>query len=109
MLTNIVLSVSAAEQDPTILGSAENPIQILGFCTGLLPASVLVAARDTSELFELAREVISVTARMVHEIVRRMVLIEDSPRAWATTYVGISPEKANQILEEFHSSQVSNS
>lgn len=97
----------AAEQDPTILGSGQNPVQVLGFCTGLLPASAIIAARDTSELFTLAREIISITFRMAYEIRRRMLLIEDDPSSWAMTYVGLTAEKMEKILDEFHKSQVS--
>ncbi|KAI4860812.1 putative polyketide synthase [Hypoxylon rubiginosum] len=97
--------IVAAEQDPTILGSGQNPVQVLGFCTGLLPASAIIAARDTSELFTLAREIISITFRMAYEIRRRMLLIEDDPSSWAMTYVGLTAEKMEKILDEFHKSQ----
>ncbi|KAI1781137.1 putative polyketide synthase [Hypoxylon cercidicola] len=97
--------IVSAEQDPTILGSGQSPVQVLGFCTGLLPASAIIAARDTSELFTLARELISITFRMAYEIRRRMLLIEDDPSSWATTYVGLSAEKMEKILNEFHKSQ----
>lgn len=111
MLTRDILAdlfdIRAAEQDPTILGSGQNPVQVLGFCTGLLPASAIIAARDTSELFTLAREIISITFRMAYEIRRRMLLIEDDPSSWAMTYVGLSAEKLEKILDEFHKSQVS--
>ncbi|KAI6092709.1 putative polyketide synthase [Hypoxylon rubiginosum] len=97
--------IVSAEQDPTILGSGQSPVQVLGFCTGLLPASAIIAARDTSELFTLAREIISITFRMAYEIRRRMLLIEDDPSSWAMTYVGLSGEKMDKILDEYHQSQ----
>ncbi|KAI2634211.1 putative polyketide synthase [Hypomontagnella submonticulosa] len=97
--------IVSAEQDPTILGSSGSPVQILGFCTGLIPASTIIAARDTVELFRLAREIISITFRMAYEIRRRMILIEGDTGSWAKTYVGISAEKTKRILDEFHKSE----
>ncbi|KAI0970338.1 putative polyketide synthase [Xylaria arbuscula] len=97
--------IVAAEQDPTILGSTHNPVQILGFCTGALPAATIIAARDTSEMFDLAREIISITFRMAYEIRRRMILIEDVPKSWAKTYLGLSVETVEGILNEFHENQ----
>ncbi|KAF3067794.1 Conidial yellow pigment biosynthesis polyketide synthase [Trichoderma lentiforme] len=93
-----------AERDPTILGTPERPVEILGFCTGLLPAAVVVAAKDTSELHTLAREIVQVTFRMTREIVRQTKLVEDSSGDWARTYIGITREKMESILDDFHSS-----
>ncbi|UKZ81664.1 Type I Iterative PKS [Trichoderma virens FT-333] len=93
-----------AERDPTILGTSERPVEILGFCTGLLPATAVVAAKDTSELHTLAREIVSITFRMTREIVRQTKMVEDSSGDWARTYVGITREKMKSILDEFHSS-----
>jgi hypothetical protein len=81
-------------------------VQVLGFCTGLLPAAAIVAAKDSSELFLLSREIISVTFRMAYELKKRMVLIENAHGSWARTYTGLSVEKAQRILDEFHNSQV---
>lgn len=96
-----------AEEDPSILGSEQDPVQALAFCTGLLPAAALVAARDTSELFDIGIEIISITFRMAHEIIRRMKLIEDTKRSWAITVVGKTPDQVQPILDEFHKVQVS--
>jgi Starter unit:ACP transacylase in aflatoxin biosynthesis len=96
-----------AEEDPSILGSEQDPVQVLAFCTGLLPAAALVVARDTSELFDIGIETISITFRMAYEIIRRMKLIEDTNRSWATTVVGKTPDKVQPILDEFHKVQVS--
>ncbi|PNP56850.1 hypothetical protein THARTR1_03085 [Trichoderma harzianum] len=91
-----------AERDPTILGTPERPVEILGFCTGLLPAAAVVAAKDTSELHALAREIVLVTFRMTREIVRQTKLVEDSSGDWARTYIGISRERMKSILDDFH-------
>lgn len=88
-------------------GIQQNLVQILAFCTGLLPAAALVAAKDTSQLLESGMETVSITFRMAHEIVRRMKLIEDTDRSWSLTVVSKSPDKVQPILEEFHMAQVS--
>ena len=98
---------SNAERDPTILGTPDRPAEMLAFCTGLLPASAVAAARDTAELHVLALEIISVTFRMTWELIRRSKLIEDGPGGWARTYIGIQPERMNSILDEFHTNNVS--
>jgi hypothetical protein len=84
-----------------------SPVQILGFCTGLLPASAVVAARDTTELYNLACDIVSITFRMAWEVLRRMTLIEQDSAAWGRTYVDLSQEKVQGILDEFHESNVS--
>ncbi|KAK2758595.1 Type I Iterative PKS [Arachnomyces sp. PD_36] len=94
-----------AEEDPSILGSNQNPVQVLAFCTGLLPAAALVAARDPSELFDIGIEIISITFRMAYEIFRRMKLIEDTKRSWAVTVIGKTPQQVQPILDEFHKVQ----
>jgi hypothetical protein len=75
---------------------------VLAFCTGLLPASALVAARDTTELFDIGMEIINITFRMAYEIDRRAHLIEETNRSWATTVVGKTPENVQPILDQFH-------
>ena len=86
---------SYAEEDPSILGSEDDPTQVL-----------LVAARDTSELAKIGKEIISITFRMAHEIILRMKLIEDTNLSWAATLVGKTPEQVQPVLDEFHEAQV---
>ncbi|KAF1954279.1 hypothetical protein CC80DRAFT_595084 [Byssothecium circinans] len=94
-----------AEEDPSILGSQHDPVHVLAFCTGLLPARALVAARDTSELFEIGREIINITLRMAHQIDRRAKLIEDTNQSGAVTVVGKTPNAVQAILNELHGAQ----
>ncbi|MCJ1403878.1 hypothetical protein MMC11_007101 [Xylographa trunciseda] len=94
-----------AEEDPSILGSEGTPIEILAFCTGLLPAAAAAAARDTSELLKIAIEVVSITFRMAFEISRRMKLVEGTGDKWATTIVGYPLDKAQDTLDNFHKTQ----
>ena len=94
-----------AEEDPSILGSAESPTEVMGFCTGLLPAAAAVAARDTSEIFPLATELVSIAFRLAFELNRRSKLVESTRGSWATTIVGATVEKTQSILDEFHKDQ----
>jgi iterative type I PKS product template protein len=94
-----------AEEDPSILGSENDPVHVLAFCTGLLPAAALVAARDTSELFEIGIQIISITLRMCIAMQRRLFMVEDTNLNWATTLVGKAPETVQPILDEFHKVQ----
>lgn len=98
-----------AEEDPSILGSESQPTEILAFCTGSLPAAVVAAARDTSEVLKFGVEMVSIVFRMSYEISRRMRLVEDASVGWATTIVGAQVAKMEATLKEFHESQVSES
>ncbi|KAK4042018.1 hypothetical protein C8A01DRAFT_44909 [Parachaetomium inaequale] len=94
-----------ADADPTILGSAAQPVDIIGFCGGLLPAAVAVAAQDTSQLFALSREIVSISFRLACEVARRKRLVDDSPASWGRTYVGLQRDHVQDILDRFHESQ----
>jgi hypothetical protein len=96
-----------AEEDPTILGSEDEPVEILAFCTGLLPAAAVVAARDTSELIALSSEIVAITLRMSVAIQQRLMIIENSDLSWATTLVGATPGNVQGILDDFHETKVS--
>lgn len=63
---------SEASEDPTILGGENlEPVDIVALCGGLLPAAAAVAARDTSELFALSKEILSVGFRLAVEVHRK--------------------------------------
>ena len=95
-----------AEEDPSILGAENTPTKILALCTGMLPAAVAAAARDTSELVTVGIEMVSITFRMAFEVSRRMRLVEDVGGNWATTVLGVDRKRMQILLDDFHSSQV---
>ncbi|KAL2147441.1 hypothetical protein VTI28DRAFT_9340 [Corynascus sepedonium] len=94
-----------ADSDPTILGSTASPVDIIGFCGGLLPAAVAMAAQDTSQLFALGREIVSISFRLACEVAQRKRLIDDAPASWGKTYVGIQKDRVQEILDNFHENQ----
>ncbi|KAH6851182.1 hypothetical protein B0I37DRAFT_429706 [Chaetomium sp. MPI-CAGE-AT-0009] len=94
-----------ADTDPTILGSPANPVDIIGFCGGLLPAAVVLAAQDTSQLFALGREIVSISFRLACEVSQRKRLIDATPTSWGKTYVGLPKDQVQDILDKFHESQ----
>lgn len=79
---------------------------MLALCTGLLPAAAAAAARDTSELLTIGVEIVAITIRMSFDIYRRMKLVEGSGGLWASTLVGADVGKTQQILKDFHETQV---
>jgi hypothetical protein len=101
-----VLLSRYADSNPAILGSAAQPVDIIGFCGGLLPAAVAVAAQDTSQLFALSREIVSISFRLACEIAQRKRLVDDSSASWGKTYVGLQRDHVQGILDRFHESQV---
>lgn len=96
-----------AEEDPSVLGSSIDSVEVVALCAGLLPASVAIAATDTSRLFSFGREVISITFRLALEMRSRMKLIEPARfQTWGKTFTGISEAQVQVILDDFHESQV---
>ena len=79
-------------------------MQVLGFGSGLLPASVVIAARNPSDLFLLSREIVSITFRMAFQGKCRMQRVEAGPLegTWARTYIGLTAKEAQRILDDFH-------
>ncbi|OHW91994.1 polyketide synthase [Colletotrichum incanum] len=97
--------VAHAERDVSILGTtslSQSPVEVVGLCMGLLPATVAVAASDTSHIFGLARETIKVTIRMAYKIWHRMRLIDDSGGSWSLTFLRVTTEEATKIIDQFH-------
>ncbi|KAJ5806695.1 hypothetical protein N7474_010287 [Penicillium riverlandense] len=94
-----------AEEDPSILGSMANPIHVLGFCTGEIPAAVAVAAHNTTELYQLSVEAVHIIFRFARDCWRRTVLADQTIGNWATTLVGVTPGEIQPLLNEFHRSQ----
>lgn len=65
-----------------------------------------MAAQDTSELFPLAREILSVGIRLAAQVNRHMKLIDQSLESWGITYTGISSVTVRDILDKFHEDHV---
>ncbi|KAL2015550.1 hypothetical protein VTK56DRAFT_5242 [Thermocarpiscus australiensis] len=94
-----------ADANPKILGSAAEPVSIIGFCGGLLPAAVAWAAEDTSQLLNLAREIISISFRLACEVDQRRRLIDNALTSWGRTYIGLEKNQTQEILDKFHETQ----
>jgi len=65
-----------------------------------------MAAQDTSQLFALGREIVSISFRLACEVAQRKRLIDDAPASWGKTYVGIQKDRVQEILDNFHENQV---
>ncbi|KXH57052.1 RADS2 nonreducing polyketide synthase [Colletotrichum nymphaeae SA-01] len=97
--------VIQADCDPSILGLAspsQPPVEVVGLCMGQLPAAVAVAARDTSQIFTLSREILRITIRMAYSIWQRMRIIDASPGSWSQTFLNVPQENITRILDQFH-------
>lgn len=102
-----MLSNSRAERDPTILGSKERPVHVLALCAGQVPSAAAVCARDTSELFFVACDIIRETCRWMR-VANRNRLAMISPNrvgGWCITYPGLDQKRAQVILDEFHAAK----
>lgn len=68
----------------------------------MLPAAAMAVATSTSQLLELAPEIVRVSLRLGMEASRRSAQIESSSESWATVVSGIAPQEQQRILDEFH-------
>lgn len=82
-------------------------MHVLGFCTGEIPAAIAVAARNTTELYQLSVEAVHIIFRFARDCWRRTVLVDQTNGSWATTLVGVTRSQVQTILDNFHHSQVS--
>ena len=94
------------EDDPSILNSSETRLNVLGFCTGLLPGAVAAIARDSSDIFKYGLEMVSISFRLAIEFTRRSKRIEESPQSWARTIVGATAEELQVIVDDFNHKRV---
>ena len=69
-----------------------------------MPAAVAVAARDTSEIFTIAREIILISFRWMHAAHRhRQAMISPNQiGGWCITFPGLQPKRVQAILDDFH-------
>lgn len=91
-----------AEKDPSLLGSTDNKIFMIGFCTGLLPAAATAAARDTTELFSLGLEMLAMTVRLAAETTRRSKRVEETPGCWGFLVTALPAEEQQEIINKFN-------
>lgn len=68
----------------------------------MLPAAALAFASSTTQLLELAPEVVRISVRLGLEASRRSAQIEKSHESWATLVPGIPLQEQRDILHRFH-------
>lgn len=93
---------SLAEDNVSVLNTGIQNVYQLGFCVGLLAASVAAAARDTSEVITLGVEIVAISFRLGLELSRRARSIEDTDKSWGCTLVGTAPDDIQQRLDTFN-------
>jgi hypothetical protein len=90
------------EEDASVLSKEAGSVLPLGFCIGLLAASVAVASRDTSEVVRLGCELVGISFRLGVAIRRRSRCIEDSAETWGCTLFDIELKSLQKQLVEFN-------
>ena len=97
---------SHSEQDSSILeAQPSSEIQIIGLCTGLLPAAAAATARSTGELLQLAPNVICIALRLALEADIRSSQIEETTQSWAVIVPGFAASEQS-ALDDFHQQTV---
>ena len=98
---------SHSEEDPGLLDAKpSSEIEIVGLCTGLLPAAAAATARSTRELLQLAPSIICIALRLALEVDLRSSQIEETTQSWAVIVSGIPSEKQQSALDDYHKQTV---
>ena len=103
----ICVFFSYAQEDLTVLGSSDSPVDVLGFCAGEIPGAVAVAARDIEEIAGVAVEVVRLMFRFYQEMMARTIQADSSSGSWGVTVMGATRELAQEILDDFHNCEAS--
>ncbi|KAJ5287209.1 ketoacyl-synt-domain-containing protein [Penicillium angulare] len=74
---------------------------ILGLCTGMLPAATATCIDSTSELLDIAPEIVGVACRLGITVSRRSWALEATTGNWATSVSGITFEQLQDAIQEF--------
>ena len=99
---------SRSENDLDLLESTPSTkAYLIGLCTGLLAAAAAAAARSTTELLQLAPEIVAIALRLALETSHRSVQLERSTDSWAVVVGGVSAEKQQKAINDFHVANVS--
>lgn len=72
----------------------------------MLPAAATAASSTSSQLLNLAPEIVRVSLRLGLEASRRSRQIEKSRESWATVVPGIAPFEQQEALDQFHQTHV---
>ena len=72
----------------------------------MLPAAAVVVSNSTSQLLDLAPDIVRLSLRLGLEARRRSTLIEQSSESWATLVSGKTPEEQQRVLDHFHQGHV---
>ncbi|PHH60504.1 hypothetical protein CDD81_1594 [Ophiocordyceps australis] len=95
-----------AEEDPSVLASSGKRSKILGFCTGEVAAAVAAVAQDSAQLVDLAVEATRIAFRLARELHQRWIMVDATSAPWAKTVLGVSAERVEAILQDFHESEL---
>ena len=75
----------------------------------MLPAVAMAFSDSTSQLLELAPEIVRISLRLGLEASRRSAQIEKSHRSWATVVPSVPLEEQREIISDFHNAHVRDS
>lgn len=100
---------SVLEKDPELreIWSAQKTI-IVASCAGQLPAAIAASSHSIDELVDLAPETVAIAFRMGMDVDRRTASLgDDRSQSWAKAVFGISAPDAQEAVDKFLLSEVS--
>lgn len=68
----------------------------------MVPAAALASASSTTQLLDLAPEIVCISLRLGLEASRRSEQIEKSAESWATLVPGVPLREQKEVLHRFH-------
>lgn len=74
----------------------------MGVCIGLLAAAVASFAESSAHIVTLGLECVAMSFRIGLHLRRRSRLVEDSPKSWGCTIVGMNPDSLQRRLDRFN-------
>lgn len=102
-LAQLGLLLSREENNENLLDTKSfSTTYLVGLCTGMLPAAALAFSSSTTQLLELAPEIVRISLRLGLEASRRSEQIEKSHKSWATVVPGVPLQEQREILHRFH-------
>ena len=108
-LASLTLCSSHAEKNYEDV-TQHDQTNLVGLCSGLFAAAAIASTPSLSALVPVAVQVVLMafrTGSYVHRLAERLNPAVEQSESWTYIFPGLKAEEARHVLEEFHSSNVS--
>lgn len=105
----LTISSSRAEKEPQDATRTDRTY-LVGLCTGLFAAAAVASTPTVSTLIPLAIQAVLMAFRLgshVGSLAAELSPASEKSESWTSIVPGVTPQKAESLLDEFHSANVS--